>query len=519
MKNILRFFKSLFSLLTSLDTLRFIKFNLDKNKGMRHSNSNSIVLIEYTTMQSVILVVSLLTRALRKKYQSPKFIAYTFNGNYKYYPHVSMVYKSFGVEIRQFKIGDHIKELARKKLCEIIQLNLNNDDLVRLKVDGLMIGDLIYDHHLRHHNVPTLSIKDKLYQETLREGLEQFFFFREYIGNNIKAIHVTHQCYFNAFPLRIAAEKNIEVFGCHESVCQRFSSDRFWSGDEHLKYHAIFNSLTYEQKKDGLKWAKNRIDKRWSGEVGVDMPYSKKSSFTSFKENTPVLKQNKRVKILIAAHYFFDAPNGWGVNFFPDFCKWISELGEISNKTDYDWYIKAHPDKLPGNNEVLNGLVEQYPKITILDQETSHFQIVNDGIDFVLTVYGTIGFEYAAMGVTAINSSLNNPHICYKFNIHPKSKDEYVKLLLNLNNDNKLKINIEEVYEFYYMNHKHFNTNDWLILKPEDIKYNRLMSPDIYTLCINSIKNNDLEMNRRLLVFNNFVFSGEKIMMSQGYKG
>ena len=67
------------------------------------------------------------------------------------------------------------------------------------------------------------------------------------------------------------------------------------------------------------------------------------------------------------------------------------------------------------------------------------------------------------------------------------------------------------------MRHYYFNTSDWLIPKPEDIKYNRLMSPDIYAVYINSIKNNDLEMNRRLLVFNNFVFSGEKIMMNQGY--
>ena len=517
MKNILRFFKSLFSLFTSLDTLRFIKFNLDKNKGMRHSNSNSIVLIEYTTMQSVILVVSLLTRVLRKKYQSPKFIAYTFNGNYNYYPHVSMVYKSFGVEIRQFKIGDHIKALARKKLFEIIQLNLNNDDLVELKVDGLMIGDLIYDHHLRHHNVPTLSIKDKLYQETLREGLEQFFFFREYIGNNIKAIHVTHQCYFNAFPLRIAAENNIEVFGCNESVCQRFSSDRFWCEDERLEYHAIFNLLTFEQKKDGLKWAKNRIDKRWSGEVGVDMHYSKKSAFSEINRNIRVIKKSDKIKILIATHCFFDAPNGFGLNLFPDFYIWLSTLGDISNKTDYDWYIKTHPDFIPGNNEILNEILSKYPRIKLLDQNTSHKQIVHDGIDFVLTIHGTVGFEYAAMGITVINASLINPHIGYDFNIHPSSRKEYINLLLNLTDKVKIEISNNDIYEFYYMRHYYFNTSDWLIPKPEDIKYNRLMSPDIYAVYINSIKNNDLEMNRRLLVFNNFVFSGEKIMMNQGY--
>jgi hypothetical protein len=77
-----------------------------------------------------------------------------------------------------------------------------------------------------------------------------------------------------------------------------------------------------------------------------------------------------------------------------------------------------------------------------------------------LTVYGTIGFEYAALGIPVINASLCNPRIRYHFNIHPRTIDEYRIILLNLP-DQKLDIDIEEVYEYYFMAFIN-NTNNWL---------------------------------------------------------
>ena len=46
---------------------------------------------------------------------------------------------------------------------------------------------------------------------------------------------------------------------------------------------------------------------------------------------------------LIAAHHFSDAPNVWGEFLFVDFYEWVDFLGNLSNKLDYDWYIKLHP--------------------------------------------------------------------------------------------------------------------------------------------------------------------------------
>ena len=47
-------------------------------------------------------------------------------------------------------------------------------------------------------------------------------------------------------------------------------------------------------------------------------------------------------------------------------------------------------------NNSLKDFVSRYPNIQYLSDEVSHNQLINEGINIVLTVYGSIGLEYAA---------------------------------------------------------------------------------------------------------------------------
>jgi hypothetical protein len=210
-----------------------------------------------------------------------------------------------------------------------------------------------------------------------------------------------------------------------------------------------FSKLSIDEKANGFLLADERLKRRFSGEIGVDMAYSTKSAYGVSKHPRLIKKSNK-TKILIAAHCFFDSPHAYGNNLFPDFYEWLLFLGNMSNITDYDWYIKTHPDYLLGNMEIIKYFIEKFPELNLLPGDYSHKQIISEGIDVCLTSYGTIGFEYAFLGVLVINASQNNPHIAYNFNLHPSSLVEYKNLLLNLK-DISIKINKDEIYEYYYM--------------------------------------------------------------------
>ena len=58
-----------------------------------------------------------------------------------------------------------------------------------------------------------------------------------------------------------------------------------------------------------------------------------------------MIKKNNKIKILISPHDFYDAPHCWGDHvLFSDYYEWLKYIYDLSIKTNYDWYIKTHPD-------------------------------------------------------------------------------------------------------------------------------------------------------------------------------
>ena len=156
-----------------------------------------------------------------------------------------------------------------------------------------------------------------------------------------------------------------------------------------------------------------------------------------------------------------------------------------------------------------------HSKFKILPSDSSHLQLVEEGIDFALTMYGTVGLEYAAMNKPVINASLNNPHIAYDFNINPKSRKEYSEILMNLK-DVKHNINLNEVYEYYYMKHLHYNHN-WLFnnfVKFTDHfgSHKERLSSDVYLYWIEGWS--EARHKEILENLNKFIVSGEYRLIS-----
>ena len=77
-----------------------------------------------------------------------------------------------------------------------------------------------------------------------------------------------------------------------------------------------------------------------------------------------------------------DSPHAFGNWFFSDFVDWLEYLGRISEKTNYEWYIKPHPNNLRRNKEFIDYYLKKYPKFKLVPPNTSHYSLKNK-IDFV----------------------------------------------------------------------------------------------------------------------------------------
>ena len=443
----------------------FIKHNKKVWRSFLPKQDSGEILLESNSMSSGIITYSYLANLLAKMNQS-RIVAYlagrrnlkTRISNRK----VNKIYRSFNVRDHVYcHLSPSQLQDAEELLRKIIPSLQTKKDVEDLRVESVWIGDLLYDSHCMNYKVPTISLADSRFQDSLRAALGSYVFWRDYLNMHcVRSVIVSHTVYVQSGVLtRLAIQKGIPVYQINATHLYFMNEKNLWAYNDFFYYPEQFREIPEEERRKGLQAAKERLQKRFSGEVGVDMHYSKKSAYGGIRQGR-VLNESPRIKILVATHCFFDSPHPYGVNLFPDFYEWLYFLGEISTLTDYDWYIKTHPDFLPGNIQIIEEFIQKYPKFNLIPSETSHLQLKEEGINFGLTVYGTIGFEYAALGIPVINASLCNPRIRYHFNIHPRTIDEYRIILLNLQ-DQKLDIDIEEVYEYYFMAFIN-NTNNWL---------------------------------------------------------
>lgn len=365
---------------------------------------------------------------------------------------------TYAAGIRRFIIIDLDKNNAKLNDLETEQsirgIN-SNYELEKFTYKNILIGDLLYDEFLSDNQCPTIDVKDQSCYLQVRKFtsiVDQFhnIFFKL----DIDAVLVSHCVYRWAIPARIAVENNIPAYQVTGESIYRITDSRPFAYTDFFDYPKIFSSLMDESKEAGLKKAKSNLERRFGGEVGVDMPYSTKSAFVAIEKNDlerEVLKISPKIKILVAVHDFYDSPHPFGFNFYPDIYLWLESLALLSNRVDYDWYIKTHPDIQGIGKSIIEEFCRLNPQFSLLPADTSHHNIIKDGINFVLTIWGTVAVEYSYFNIPVINASVNNPHTSYNFSITPGTREEYESLILNLKALTH-QIDKEEIYQYYFVN-------------------------------------------------------------------
>ena len=367
------------------------------------------------------------------------------------------IYRSFGAT----RLVVPVKSLGRlveaRKLTRLFFDSFpSKNDLERLEVRGVRVGDLFYDTYLRTSGEPTINFSDRRFRWFLTGWVEEALYWADRIQEGrVAAVIVSHSVYNLAVPLRMALSCGVPGFQVGGGGLKRLTQDRPRPEAFFQDFPIQFAQLSREDQEAGLAEAQSRIDRRFDGNLGVDMTYQKISAFGQ-PRGKRLLRESSRPKILVATHCFSDAPHFYGINLFPDFWEWLNFLGRLTEEADFDWYLKSHPDCHGTNSMALNQIVDKFPQFSILPLEASHHQLIEEGITAALTVYGTIGFEYAALGVPVVNASTKNPHVGYDFNFHPQTVQEYKNLVLRAASLRKPgEKEFRAVREYYFMTHLH----------------------------------------------------------------
>lgn len=360
-----------------------------------------------------------------------------------------LIYRFMGVKtfIRPHDID---KSETRIIFHEIISSIHNLEDILKITIKGVWVGDLIYDQYLRTYRKGTIKLDDKEWLDFLRESCFTTLYWIEYFhSHDINSVNVGHTCYFQAIPSRVAISMNVKSFIIYPDRAFYLSRNNFYDDAEYFRYPEIFSKeLDSKNREKALSLAKEKLKELFSGVLGVDSAHTEVSGFEP--QDDQVIFSLGKTNILVTMHCFSDGPNSFGNNLFPDFISWFNYLDKIAQNSKFAWYIKPHPAFNEDDKNIFNELTRGKSWWNIISNRTSHQTILANKVDLVLTMYGTVGFEYAYHGVKVVNASRVNPHIGYRFNLHPASIEEYTRMILDPDAF-EVDIDLREIQEYYFM--------------------------------------------------------------------
>ena len=509
-----------------------IKDLIKKNFFLKKKNNKNdgLIIVEFAHWTHFHLTSLYLLNSLIKIYNS-KIIAFYNSCYLDKYMNISLLKKLQifflkVLKLRTFKIYSYLQcsdliypNLSKKNrinsnkiFLKIIKSLNSKQDILKIRISKIKIGDLIYDSYLKRYKKITIDHNSDEFRVYLKLFIDLFIFwenfFKIYKVNSVISSHSVYSC---GVPARIALRRNIKVFIPNINFLYQLNKKQQTTDIEFLKFKSDFKKYFKKSKKEYLLKGKETIEKRFQGNFDKNIYYSTNKTYKKRITKNNILKK-KGFNILIAAHSFSDAPHVYGELIFPDFKEWLYYLGNLSNKTNYNWYIKDNPDYPESNKIFIKEFIKTFPKIKQIPSDTSH-HFLKKKVNLLLTCYGTIAHEYAFFGIPVINASINNPHVNYNFCFHPENVKSFQKLILNAKNL-RIKINKKEIFEYIFMRYV-LNKSGYLINLDKFFKKN--LYKDLYNLKLYEffLKNFDLNKHNIMVKkFDNFVKNKKYIYKS-----
>lgn len=324
---------------------------------------------------------------------------------------------------------------------EVPTLPRSLQELEDYSIEGVQIGDLIYDHYCKSHRRPSPDLGSADFEAFFRESLSLFESWRRLFDKFEITAVVGSSVYRNGFPVRIAISRGILTLSGGGNQLERLNENHLFPDTLWRWYPEVFRAIPKERRQSAIEEARSERLALLNG-LTERLPYPDYYSPSPFASSVGLnghLDPRER-GIVILTHDVFDSTHVWGKNFHTDFFQWFKWVCELSRKIDAHWFVKNHPVEDPEATAFVMDHLKEFPWITVLPPETNPRSMYSAGIRVALTVNGTIASEYPAFGFTVFNCSDLSPHRRYGFSLHPNSPDDLEQKL-------KAGIAVQEVEE------------------------------------------------------------------------
>lgn len=365
------------------------------------------------------------------------------------------LFSSIGVKII-FDINNEEKINVNrlKKISKKIFKNLKNKkDVLKIKYNKILIGDLIYDSYIRYRAVPTVDINDKFLYDIILKSLKAIEFCEINLNNKgYKLYHTAYTSYINngLVPRYFLYNKNKAYSsGDRFSLIKKLSINNFSHMKNFSQFNKNFSKLTNKNKK--LLQAKKEFKKKINGKIDISSAYMDNKSY---KDNIlPIPKKLNNINGVLFLHDIYDAVHDHSGLIFNDFYDWTIFSLNIIKEFNLNIAIKPHPNSINEGNSTYIKLKNQYSDLYWLNPNISNNKILSKkNIRFAVSMVGSVIYEiiyFNKLGICAGNS----PSSSFKSTLTAKNLNQYKKYLINSKNlSNKIKVNKLDLYKTYYIN-------------------------------------------------------------------
>ena len=234
----------------------------------KNFNTENKILIEYFNFAPSYISFSYFAEILSKKYKA----------NIYFYHHdkISIIRKLknlikdiFGLS--NLKIAQSIgcrkiidpkiisNNQSKKIFLNILKKIKKNDDILKIKIFNVPVGDLIYDEYLVRYNKGTINIEDEIFIEFLEYSVCLFLYWYKYLDQDVKSLILSHTSYFIGLPGRIAAFKKIPCYHVSNSFAFYLTKNDHYSYTNYHLFPKIFKKIPKNISSSFLKISKKEI--------------------------------------------------------------------------------------------------------------------------------------------------------------------------------------------------------------------------------------------------------------------
>lgn len=327
-----------------------------------------------------------------------------------------------------------------------IFFNLENaKDILGIEYEGIKIGDLIYDTYLRKTGEGTINKKDiyLLYMtiDAIRKVEIYNQIFQKY---DIRNAIVGHMVYNRLGVLSRVSLKQGATLYARKPGGNTFTIHKYGDYSQVMRVQRrpgkdLFRYVLNNKSNLAVKWAKNYLQRRITGDVddedAINAYNGKNISITDLVKDGTTYDPTRPTAVVMA-HVFTDANHRPAEMLFRDYLTWFrNTLTKISKLDGVNWLVKKHPSEHLYNSkqsiaEEVNRICGNASNVCVVP-ETVNTKSIIDIADVGLTVCGSAGMEFPALGIPVILAG-KSQYSGFGFTVEPSTVDKYKECLQNI---------------------------------------------------------------------------------------